>query len=139
MSDNHTTTASEPTEQAASDTTNSESTTAQSSSLLQELRSFGAQVEAVARAFLASNQAHQIQQDLQKGVGEIVDRLQTVRSDERVVEATEKGKQVVERAMANPAVIDAHAKIVHGLANINEELRKLATSLADDKHDTPSA
>ena len=116
------------------------SATEGNASLVNELRAFGTQIEAVARAFLASNQAQQIQQDLQRGVGELVDRLQTVRSDERVVEATEKGKQAVERALTNPAVIDAHAKVVQGLANINEELRKLATSLENDRNDTkPSA
>jgi DNA-binding protein YbaB len=114
--------------------------TGTNASLVNELRAFGTQIEAVARAFLASNQAQQIQQELQRGVGELVDRLQTVRSDERVVEATEKGKQAVERALTNPAVIDAHAKVVQGLANINEELRKLATSLENDRNDTkPSA
>ncbi|MFM7678796.1 MAG: hypothetical protein ACKO83_08100, partial [Roseiflexaceae bacterium] len=81
----------------------SSSATGANVSLVNELRAFGTQIEAVARAFLASNQAQQIQQELQRGVGELVDRLQTVRSDERVVEATEKGKQAVERAMANPA------------------------------------
>jgi len=114
--------------------------TGTNASLVNELRAFGTQIEAVARAFLASNQAQHIQQELQRGVGELVDRLQTVRSDERVVEATEKGKQAVERALTNPAVIDAHAKVVQGLANINEELRKLATSLENDRNDTkPSA
>ncbi len=111
-----------------------------SASLVSELRAFGTQIEAVARAFLASNQAQQIQQELQRGVGELVERLQTVRSDERVVEVTEKGKQAVERALTNPAVIDAHAKVVQGLANINDELRKLATSLENDRNDNkPSA
>ena len=114
--------------------------TQNSSSLVSELRAFGTQIEAVARAFLASNQAQQIQQELQRGVGELVERLQTVRSDERVVEVTEKGKQAVERALTNPAVIDAHAKVVQGLANINDELRKLATSLENDRNDNkPSA
>jgi len=114
--------------------------TQNSASLVSELRAFGTQIEAVARAFLASNQAQQIQQELQRGVGELVERLQTVRSDERVVEVTEKGKQAVERALTNPAVIDAHAKVVQGLANINDELRKLATSLENDRNDNkPSA
>lgn len=134
MSDNHTNTTVDPADTQAP----SEASTATPSSLLQELRSFGAQVEAVARAFLASNQAHQIQQELQKGVGELVERLQSVRSDERVVEVTEKGKQAVERAMANPSVVDAHTKVVQGLASINEELRKLASSLENDKHDNPT-
>ena len=69
-----------------------EPTPAHSESLLDELRSLGTQLEAVARAFLNSNQAHQIQQDLQKGVGEVVDRLQALRSNEKVTEVSEKGK-----------------------------------------------
>lgn len=124
----------EPTTQAAP-----EATTQAHTSLVSELRAFGTQIEAVARAFLASNQAHQIQQDLQRGVNELAERLQSVRNDERVAEVTEKGRQVIERAATNPAVIDAHAKVVQGLANINEELRKLAVSLDSDKHDKPSA
>ncbi len=133
MSDTQSTIPNEPQTEPSAAQTDAQPT------LLQELRNFGAQVEAVARAFLASNQAHQIQQDLQKGVGELVERLQTVRQDERVVEVTEKGKQAVERAISNPAVAEAQAKVVHGLASINEELRKLVTSLENDRHDKPSA
>jgi hypothetical protein len=103
-------------------------------SLLDELRSLGTQLEAVARAFLNSNQAHQIQQDLQKGVGEVVDRLQALRSNEKVAEVSEKGKQFVEKAMENPSVTEAHTKVVSGLAGINEELRKLAASLNENRH-----
>lgn len=103
-------------------------------SLLDELRSLGAQLEAVARAFLQSNQAHQIQQDLQKGVGDVVDRLQALRSNEKVAEVSEKGKQLVEKALENPSVTEAHSKVVSGLANINEELRKLAASLSENRH-----
>ena len=103
-------------------------------SLLDELRALGTQLEAVARAFLNSNQAHQIQQDLQKGVGEVVDRLQALRSNEKVAEVSEKGKQFVEKAMENPSVTEAHTKVVSGLASINEELRKLAASLSENRH-----
>jgi hypothetical protein len=103
-------------------------------SLLDELRALGTQLEAVARAFLNSNQAHQIQQDLQKGVGEVVDRLQALRSNEKVAEVSEKGKQFVEKAMENPSVTEAHTKVVSGLAGINEELRKLAASLSENRH-----
>ena len=102
-------------------------------SLLDELRALGTQLEAVARAFLNSNQAHQIQQDLQKGVGEVVDRLQSLRSNEKVAEVSEKGKQFVEKAFENPTVTEAHTKVVSGLAGINEELRKLAASLSENR------
>ncbi|MCX6016768.1 MAG: hypothetical protein NT020_14430 [Chloroflexales bacterium] len=103
-------------------------------SLLAELHALGAQLEAVARAFLNSNQAHQIQQDLQKGVGDVVERLQALRNNEKIVEVGEKGKQLVEKAMENPSVTEAHTKVVSGLANINEELRKLAASLTENRH-----
>jgi hypothetical protein len=58
-----------------------------------------------------------------------------------VVEVTEKGKQFVEKALDNPTVTDAHAKVVSKLGSLNDDLRKLASSLEDDKkHDgTPSA
>ena len=111
-----------------------EPTPAHSESLLDELRALGTQLEAVARACLNSNQAHQIQQDLQKGVGEVVDRLQALRSNEKVTEVSEKGKQFVEKAMENPTVTEAHTKVVSGLAGINEELRKLAASLGENRH-----
>ena len=113
--------------------TDATSSPAQNESLLDELRSLGTQLEAVARAFLNSNQAHQIQQDLQKGVGEVVDRLQALRSSEKVSEVSEKGKQLVEKAFENPTVTEAHTKVVSGLAGINEELRKLAASLSENR------
>ena len=102
-------------------------------SLLDELRSLGTQLEAVARAFLASNKAHQMQQDLQKGVNELITKLQGIGTNETVVEVTEKGKQLVEKALENPTVTDAHAKVVNKLGSLNEDLRKLASTLADDK------
>jgi hypothetical protein len=47
-----------------------------------------------------------IQQDLQKGVGEVVDRSQALRSKKarKVTEVSEKGKQFVEKALENPTV-----------------------------------
>ncbi len=102
-------------------------------SLLDELRSLGTQLEAVARAFLASNKAHQMQQDLQTGVNELITKLQGIGTNETVVEVTEKGKQMVEKALENPTVTDAHAKVVNKLGSLNEDLRKLASTLADDK------
>ncbi|MFZ9857536.1 MAG: hypothetical protein ACO3F2_04285 [Roseiflexaceae bacterium] len=112
-----------------------ESTPAQESgSLAQELRTLGSQLETVVRAFLESNRAHSMQQELQKGVNELVQKLQSATTSEPVAEASEKGKQLVEKALENPAVTEAHAKVVKGLSNLNEELRKMATSLAEDKH-----
>lgn len=102
-------------------------------SLLDELRALGTQLEAVARAFLASNKAHQMQQDLQTGVNELITKLQGIGTNETVVEVKEKGKQLVEKALENPTVTDAHAKVVNKLGSLNEDLRKLASTLADDK------
>jgi hypothetical protein len=118
-----------------------DATHANNGSLLDELRALGTQLEAVARAFLASNKAHQMQNDLQTGVNELIVKLQSIGTNETVVEVTEKGKQMVEKALENPTVTDAHAKVVNKLGSLNEDLRKLASSLADDKkHDgTPSA
>ena len=114
---------------------------AEAQSLLEELKSLGNQLEAVARAFLASNKAHQMQQDLQNGVNELVTKLQAIGSTDAVAGATEKGKQLVEKALDNPTVVDAQAKVVSTLGNLNEELRKLAASLEDDKkpNDPPKA
>jgi len=118
-----------------------DATHANNGSLLDELRALGTQLEAVARAFLASNKAHQMQNDLQTGVNELIVKLQSIGTNETVVEVTEKGKQMVEKALENPTVTDAHAKVINKLGSLNEDLRKLASSLADDKkHDgTPSA
>lgn len=128
-----------PTPGAASSTEAPQSGEAQT--LLDELRALGSQLEAVARAFLASNKAHQMQQDLQNGVNELVTKLQGVAGSDTVTGATERGKQLVEKALENPTVTDAHAKVVSTLGNLNEELRKLAASLEDDKkpNDPPSA
>ncbi|MFM2309371.1 MAG: hypothetical protein RLY87_1492 [Chloroflexota bacterium] len=110
-----------------------ENTSTNNGSLLEELRSLGTQLEAVARAFLASNKAQQMQTDLQTGVNELIVKLQGIGSNETVVEVTEKGKQFVEKALENPTVTDAHAKVVNKLGSLNDELRKLASTLADDK------
>ena len=103
--------------------------THENASLLDELRALGTQLEAVARAFLASNKAHQMQQDLQTGVNELITKLQGIGTNETVVEVKEKGKQLVEKALENPTV----TKVVNKLGSLNEDLRKLASSLADDK------
>jgi uncharacterized coiled-coil DUF342 family protein len=108
--------------------------TNESGSLAHELRTLGSQLETVVRAFLESNRAHSMQQELQKGVNDLVQKLQSATTSEPVVEVSEKGKQLVEKALENPAVTEAHAKVVKGLSSLNEELRKMATSLAEDKH-----
>lgn len=107
---------------------------AESGSLVHELRTLGSQLESVVRAFLQSNKAHTMQQELQNGVNELVQKLQNATTSEPVVEVSEKGKQLVEKAFENPAVTEAHAKVVKGLSNLNEELRKMASTLADDRH-----
>lgn len=108
--------------------------TTEGGSLAHELRTLGSQLETVVRAFLDSNKAHSMQQELQKGVNELVQKLQNATTSEPIVEVSEKGKQIVEKAFENPAVTEAHAKVVKGLSSLNEELRKMATSLAEDKH-----
>lgn len=122
------------TEQSTVEQTATEQTT-QAGSLVDELRTLGSQLESVVRAFLQSNKAHSMQQELQNGVNELVQRLQSATTSEPVVEVSEKGKQLVEKAFENPAVTEAHGKVVKGLSSLNEELRKMANSLADDKHD----
>lgn len=123
-------------EQKAAETTQTPESaqTPESGSLAQELRTLGSQLETVVRAFLESNRAHSMQQELQKGVNELVQKLQNATTSEPVAEVSEKGKQLVEKAFENPAVTEAHAKVVKGLSSLNEELRKMASSLADDKH-----
>ncbi len=106
---------------------------AESGSLVHELRTLGSQLESVVRAFLQSNKAHSLQQELQNGVNELVQKLQNATTSEPVVEASEKGKQLVEKAFENPAVTEAHAKVIKGLSSLNDELRKMANTLADDK------
>jgi 23S rRNA maturation-related 3'-5' exoribonuclease YhaM len=75
-----------------------------------------------------------MQQELQNGVNELVQKLQNATTSSSVAEASEKGKQIVEKAFDNPAVTEAHSKVVKGLSNLNAELRKMANSLAEDKH-----
>lgn len=100
-------------------------------SLISELQVLGTQLEAVVRAFLASDKAHQIQQELQNGVHEVAQRIQTIAQSEQVSEVSEKGKQMVEKAFENPKVAQAHSQVVAGISTLNEELRKIAASLAE--------
>lgn len=120
-------------DQKAPETTEAQQTP-DGGSLAQELRTLGSQLETVVRAFLESNRAHSMQQELQKGVNDLVQKLQSATTSEPVAEVSEKGKQLVEKAFENPAVTEAHAKVVKGLSSLNEELRKMAHSLAEDKH-----
>jgi uncharacterized phage infection (PIP) family protein YhgE len=122
MTDTHT----NPTpEQSASD-----------KSLIGELQVLGTQLEAVVRAFLASDKAHQIQQELQNGVNEVAQRIQTIAQSEQVSEVSEKGKQMVEKAFENPKVAQAHEQVVAGISTLNDELRKIAASLAESSAPT---
>jgi len=100
-------------------------------SLIGELQALGTQLEAVVRAFLASDKAHQIQQELQNGANELAQRIQAIAQSEQVSEVSEKGKQMVEKAFENPKVAQAHTQVIAGISTLNEELRKIAASLAE--------
>jgi len=100
-------------------------------SLIGELQVLGTQLEAVVRAFLASDKAHQIQQELQNGANELAQRIQAIAQSEQVSEVSEKGKQMVEKAFENPKVAQAHTQVIAGISTLNEELRKIAASLAE--------
>ena len=100
-------------------------------SLIGELQVLGTQLEAGVRAFLASDKAHQIQQELQNGANELAQRIQAIAQSEQVSEVSEKGKQMVEKAFENPKVAQAHTQVIAGISTLNEELRKIAASLAE--------
>ncbi|HJZ49259.1 MAG TPA: hypothetical protein VKE41_18905 [Roseiflexaceae bacterium] len=100
-----------------------------SSDLMNELREMGQQLETAFRAAIQSERAKQLQKDLAGGVREITAQLKTavktVQSDTRFQQAEERGRQAVAQARESKVVQDIQETVVSGLAQLNEQLRKV--------------
>ena len=100
-----------------------------SSDLLSELREMGQQLETAFRAAIQSDRAKQLQKDLAGGVHEITEQIKTaaktVQNDSRFQQAEERGRQAVAQARESKVVQDIQETLVSGLAQLNEQLRKV--------------
>ena len=107
-----------------------------SGDLLSELREMGQQLEMAFRAAIQSERAKQLQKDLAGGVHEITEQLKTaaktVQNDTRFQQAEERGRQAVAHARESKVVQDIQETLVTGIAQLNEQLRKVVDRLQSD-------
>src|SRR5262245_45003558 len=100
-----------------------------SSDLMRELREMGQQLEAAFRAAVQSDRAKQLRKDIAGGGRELTSQVKTavktVQSDPRVQQAEERGRQAVSQARESKVVQDIQETVVSGLAQLNEQLRKV--------------
>jgi len=111
--------------------------------LTTELREMGQQLEAAFRAAIESDRARQLQRDLVGGVRELSGQIQTtlhsLQANPRVQQAEERGRQVLSQARQSKVVQDLQETIVSGIAQINDQLRKLVDRLETDRAGQPSS
>jgi heparin binding hemagglutinin HbhA len=104
--------------------------------LTTELREMGQQLEAAFRAAIESERARQLQRDLVGGVRELSGQIQTtlhsLQTNPRVQQAEERGRQVLSQARDSKVVQDLQETIVSGIAQLNDQLRKLVDRLESD-------
>ena len=107
-----------------------------SGDLLNELREMGQQLETAFRAAIQSDRAKQLQKDLAGGVREITEQLKTaaksVQNDTRFQKAEERGRQAVAQARESKVVQDIQETLVTGLAQLNEQLRKVVDRIQSE-------
>ena len=107
-----------------------------SADLMVELREMGQQLEMAFRAAIQSDRAKQLQKDLAGGVREITEQLKTaaktVQNDTRFQQAEERGRQAVAQARESKVVQDIQETLVTGIAQLNEQLRKVVDRLQSD-------
>jgi hypothetical protein len=110
--------------------------------LSNELRDMGQQLEAAFRAALESDRAKQLQRDLAGGMRELSTQIQSalksVQSNPRVQQAEERGRQVFAQARESKVVQDLQDTLVGGIAQLNDQLRKLVDRLETDGGTTSS-
>ena len=113
-----------------------------SGDLLNELREMGQQIETAFRVAIQSDRAKQLQKDLAGGVREITEQLKTaaktVQNDTRFQQAEERGRKAVAQARESKVVQDIQETLVSGLAQLNEQLRKVVENLQSEGN-TPSS
>jgi heparin binding hemagglutinin HbhA len=114
-----------------------------SGDLLNELREMGQQLETAFRAAIQSDRAKQLQKDLAGGVREITEQLKTaaktVQNDTRFQQAEERGRQAVAQARESKVVQDIQETLVSGIAQLNEQLRKVVDRLQSEVNSPSSS
>ena len=114
-----------------------------SGDLLNELREMGQQLETAFRAAIQSDRAKQLQKDLAGGVREITEQLKTaaktVQNDTRFQQAEERGRQAVAQARESKVVQDIQETLVSGIAQLNEQLRKVVDRIQTEDNTPPSS
>jgi len=102
-----------------------------------ELREMGQQLEAAFRAALESERAKQLQRDLASGMRELSTQIQSalksLQSNPRLQQAEERGRQVISQARESKVAQDLQDTIVSGIAQLNDQLRKLVDRLENDR------
>ena len=102
-----------------------------------ELREMGQQLEAAFRAALESDRTKQLQRDLASGMREVSHQIQSalksVQANPRVQQAEERGRQMLSQARESKVAHDLQETIVGGIAQLNDQLRKLVERLEDDR------
>ena len=105
----------------------------ESPDLMHELREMGQQLEAAFRAAIESDRAKQLQKDIAGGVREVTAQLKTavktVQDDTRYQQAEERSRRAVAQARESKLVQDIQETLVTGLAQLNEQLRKVVDRL----------
>jgi hypothetical protein len=109
------------------------------SDLAGELREMAQQLEAAFRAALESERTKQLQRDLAGGMRELSTQIQntlkSLQTNPRVQQAEERGRQVLSQARESKVAHDLQETIVSGIAQLNDQLRKLVERLETDRAD----
>jgi hypothetical protein len=102
-----------------------------------ELREMAHQLEAAFRAALESERTKQLQRDLAGGMRELNSQIQSalksLQTNPRVQQAEERGRQVLNQARESKVAHDLQETIVGGIAQLNDQLRKLVDRLENDR------
>ncbi|HMP39112.1 MAG TPA: hypothetical protein PKA05_01920, partial [Roseiflexaceae bacterium] len=95
------------------------------------------QIGVAFRAVLESERAQQLRRDLSSGTREIVEQLrkalESAKTDPRVQQAEERGKQAIHTAGESKVVQDLQEVVVTGLTQINAQLRRIVSELEKER------
>jgi hypothetical protein len=105
--------------------------------LANELREMGQQLDAAFRAALESERTKQLRRDLAGGLRELSSQVQNVlksfQANTRFQQAEERGRQVLAQARDSKVAQDLQETLVGGIAQLNDQLRKLVDRLEYDR------
>jgi exonuclease VII large subunit len=109
--------------------------------LTAELRELGQQLEAAFRAALESERARQLQRDLAGGVRELTHQVQaalrSLQRNPRLQQAEERGRQALSQAKESKLAHELQETVASGIAQLNEQLRKLVERLESERASGP--